>query len=270
MTRETILKTARELIGIKEPNHDVILNIYNNHKPLARGYKVNKKDAWCATFVSAVAIKAGATDIIPTECSCDKMIELFKKLGEWVESDAYTPNPADVIFYDWQDNGIGDDTGSSDHVGFVEDVNNGVITVIEGNKNDMVARRDIKVNGRYIRGYGAPKYAEDATPVTPAVTTPTKKDLTTVVDEVIAGKWGVGQQRKERLERAGYNYSEVQASVNAKLSNKKPVAVTVKVKKGDTLSGLAKKYGTTVVKLQNLNGIKNPNKIYAGQVIRIK
>lgn len=270
MTRETILKTARELIGIKEPNHDVILKIYNNHKPLARGYKVTKKDAWCATFVSAVAIKAGATNIIPTECSCDKMIELFKKLGEWVESDAYTPNPADVIFYDWQDNGNGDNTGSSDHIGIVESVNNGVITVIEGNNSDMVTRREIKVNGRYIRGYGVPKYAEDTTPVTPAVTTPAKKDLTTVVDEVIAGKWGVGQQRKERLERAGYNYSEVQAAVNAKLNNKKPVAVTINVKNGDTLSGLAKKYGTTVTNLQNLNGIKNPNKIYAGQKLRVK
>lgn len=41
------------------------------------------------------------------------------------------------------------------------------------------------------------------------------------------------------------------------------------VKRGDTLSGIAYKYGTTVNKLVRLNGIKNPNLIYIGQKIRI-
>ena len=44
---------------------------------------------------------------------------------------------------------------------------------------------------------------------------------------------------------------------------------TYTVKSGDTLSGIAKKYGTTVAKLQNLNGIKDANKIYVGQKITI-
>lgn len=41
------------------------------------------------------------------------------------------------------------------------------------------------------------------------------------------------------------------------------------VQSGDTLSGIAKKFNTTVAKLQNLNSIKNANKIYAGQKIKI-
>lgn len=41
------------------------------------------------------------------------------------------------------------------------------------------------------------------------------------------------------------------------------------VKSGDTLSGIASKYGTTVSKLVELNGIKNANLIYAGQVIKL-
>ena len=41
------------------------------------------------------------------------------------------------------------------------------------------------------------------------------------------------------------------------------------IKKGDTLSEIAKKYGTTVKKLQSINGIKNANKIYAGDTIKI-
>lgn len=42
------------------------------------------------------------------------------------------------------------------------------------------------------------------------------------------------------------------------------------VKSGDTLSAIAKKYGTTVLKLVALNGIKNASKIYPGQVIKLK
>ncbi len=63
-------------------------------------------DAWCSTYASAVAITAGLTDIIPTECGCGKHIELFKKLGSWQENDAYVPKPGDYIFYDWQDSGV--------------------------------------------------------------------------------------------------------------------------------------------------------------------
>lgn len=42
------------------------------------------------------------------------------------------------------------------------------------------------------------------------------------------------------------------------------------IQHGDTLSGIAKKYGTTYQHLASINGIANPNKIYAGQKIRVK
>ena len=159
-TANTILDVARGWLGCKESNgsHKKIIDLYNNHKPLARGYKVKYTDSWCATFVSACAIKCGYTDIIPTECSCNQMINGFKKIGRWCEDDSHVPSPGDVIFYDWQDSGKGDNKGSSDHVGIVEKVEGSTITVIEGNKNDAVGRRKLQVNGRYIRGYGLPKY----------------------------------------------------------------------------------------------------------------
>jgi N-acetylmuramoyl-L-alanine amidase len=49
---------------------------------------------------------------------------------------------------------------------------------------------------------------------TPAPTTPVKTDLTAIAKEVIAGKWGNGEERKKRLKEAGYSYSAVQAEVN--------------------------------------------------------
>lgn len=53
------------------------------------------------------------------------------------------------------------------------------------------------------------------------------------------------------------------------MENTKPTVKTYTVKKGDTLSGIAKKYNTTVADLVKKNGIKNPNLIYAGQVLKV-
>lgn len=157
-----VVDQARAWLGCKESNgtHKAIIALYNSHKPLARGYAVKYTDDWCATFVSAVAIKCGATDIIPTECSCIQMIELFKKLGCWVEDDNYSAQAGDIIFYDWEDSGKGDNVGSPNHVGIVESVSHETktFTVIEGNKGEAVARRNIAINGKYIRGFGVPKY----------------------------------------------------------------------------------------------------------------
>lgn len=164
-----VVKQAQAWIGKKESDgsHKEIIDVYNSHKPLARGYAVKYTDAWCSTFVSAVAIKLGYTDIIPTECGCEKHIQLFKNLGEWIEDENRIPNAGDIIFYDWEDNGVGDNTGNSDHVGIVEKVSGSTITVIEGNKNDAVGRRNIQVNGKYIRGYGVPKYDVEEQPKEP-------------------------------------------------------------------------------------------------------
>jgi hypothetical protein len=138
------------------------------------------------------------------------MIDLFKKAGTWSESDTRTPNPGDVIFYDWDDSGKGDNKGWSDHVGIVEKVAGGKITVIEGNYSNAVKRRNLAVGGKYIRGYGVPSYDKENA-------AKGLKTASEIAKEVIAGKWGNGNQRKEQLEKAGYNFKEVQAKVNALL-----------------------------------------------------
>lgn len=100
---------------------------------------------------------------------------------------------------------------------------------------------------------------------------PQPKPIDQIADEVIAGQWGNGADRKKRLTDAGYNYDAVQKAVNKKMGAKKqPAHVYYVVKRGDTLSGIASKYGTTWQKLQAMNGIRNPNKIYSGQRIRVK
>lgn len=183
--RQSVVATAKAWLGCKEADgsHRQIVDVYNSHRPLARSYPLKYTDAWCAGFVSAVAIKLGLTDIMPTEVGVGEMIKLYQRLGRWKESDSYIPKPGDVIMYAWGDNGVGDCTSGASHVGIVVSCDGKIITVIEGNKNDAVGYREIAVNGRYIRGFGLPDYAGKATedePVTPAPKEPKKEDTITM------------------------------------------------------------------------------------------
>ncbi len=119
------------------------------------------------------------------------MVQGFQKLGRWKEDDSYTPAAGDIIFYDWQDSGSGDNTGAPDHVGIVEKVSGSTITVIEGNYTDSVKRRTLQVNGRYIRGYGLPAYNASTSAAT-STTPTTTATSTTVTKKVSASKYATG------------------------------------------------------------------------------
>ena len=94
------------------------------------------------------------------------------------------------------------------------------------------------------------------------------KSISEIVQEVINGVWGNGEDRKNRLISAGYNYNEIQTQVNSMLGNNNS-GITYTVKSRDTLSSIASKYGTTYQKLAQYNNISNPNIINVGQVIKI-
>lgn len=159
--RLQIVGTAEEYLGCKESDgsHQQIIDLYNSHEPLALGYEVQYTDSWCSTFVSAVAIRCGMTDIIPTECGCERHIGLFQEIGDWVEEDSAIPLPGDLIFYDWDMKKRGESTGWSDHVGIVVGTKWPFIKVVEGNRDDAVAYRYILINDVQIRGYAKPDYA---------------------------------------------------------------------------------------------------------------
>ena len=283
--RNKVVSIAKEWLGCNESDgsHKKIIDVYNAHKPLARGYKVKYTDAWCSTFVSAVSIKAGLTDIFPTECGCEKHTVLFKNINSWVEADNYIPNQGDIIFYNWDDNGVGDTTGSADHVGIVESVNNGVIKVIEGNYNGRVAYRNIQVNARYIRGYGVPKYATKASK-------PLQFNVGDIVifngnihytnsyssgvakackpGEAIVTNYISGRAHPYHLKAVSGKGSNVYGWVNEKDIS----AASTKnylVQRGDTLSKIAKAHGTTVSAIVTINSIEDANLIKVGQTIRL-
>ena len=167
-----MVELAQSWVGIKEGSagHKEILSIYNSQKPLPRGYKMTTKDAWCAATTTALAVKLGYTDIVPCECSCTRLIDIAKKMGIFIENESITPTPGMLCIYDWQDkSGEGDNKGDPDHIGIVESVGGGKFIVIEGNYDNAVKRRTLSVNGKYLRGFIAPKYDEETiTPAEPA------------------------------------------------------------------------------------------------------
>ncbi len=50
----------------------------------------------------------------------------------------------------------------------------------------------------------------------------TTKSTAEIANEVVEGKWGVGTERQQRLEEAGYNYNEVQSAVNNQMKGIAP------------------------------------------------
>ena len=251
--REDIIRVAKSYLGATGGSiaHSDIIHIFNSVKP--QGYTAKKTDPWCSEFVSACAIQAfgkkTAQKYFPLSAGCPTMISRAKALGIWVEDERnYIPKKGDFILYDWDDtNPKSDNKNNPDHVGIVDYVKSGQIHVIEGNYHDMVKRRTIDVNGRYIRGFVTPHYEKIESNVV-------LKSDTEVVKEVLSGDWGNGEQRKKALINSGYDYAKIQKEVTriTKLTNR--------VLKGDFGTGKERKtaLGTDYDIVQwNINRIYN-------------
>ena len=172
--RAKMIKTARYYLGAKQGSakHKRLINLFNTVKP--DGAAMSYTAFWCAATVSAWAIEAfgkdKAKEFFPLSFNCGTIITKAKKLGIWKENDAYKPDAdgGDWILYDWDDKtgkggGKNDNKGGPDHIGLVEKVKDGVITIIEGNMRNaagqrVVGERKIAVDGKYIRGFVTPKY----------------------------------------------------------------------------------------------------------------
>ena len=217
-SRAKIVSVAKSYIGAcgGSSAHADILHYFNTVKPM--GYTAKKTDPWCGEFVSACAIQAfgktTAKKYFPLSAACVYIINEAKKKNIWVESDKYIPEAGDWILYDWDDTGKGDNKNKPDHVGIVEYYKAGYIHVIEGDKHDKCARRKLCIDGKYIRGFVTPDY--DSIKVKKSDKTNEK-----IAKEVIAGKWGNGRERKERLTAAGYDYNKIQSIVNELLKGSK-------------------------------------------------
>lgn len=160
--KDDVITKAYFYRGIQEggPEHRAIIDRYNSHKPLARGYAVKLSDAWCMVFISDLFIECGAVPALGvTECGCEEYLQAAQERGMCVSS----PVRGDLILYDW--NG----SGRATHIGLVVSVDkDGYMEVIEGNKSDSVGVRQLNYRCPFIRAIVRPRYEEiNSNQVTP-------------------------------------------------------------------------------------------------------
>jgi cell wall-associated NlpC family hydrolase len=118
-------------------------------------YGFSGRVEWCACFVSWCANETGYLDAgrIPRFSYCPSGIAWFQDAGQWRER-GYTPQPGDIIFFDWGGDGI------SDHVGIVESSDGTTIRTIEGNNGDAVRRASYSINSSVVMGFGILGYQQ--------------------------------------------------------------------------------------------------------------
>ncbi len=126
-------------------------------QPYWSWYGFSSRVNWCAIFVSWCANECGYIDagVVPKFAGCVQGSRWFKERGLWQDR-SYTPNPGDIIFFDWHDPGgySGPQDGVPDHVGIVERVENGRVYTVEGNSGDKCCQRSYPMGYYEIYGYG--------------------------------------------------------------------------------------------------------------------
>lgn len=108
---------------------------------------------WCAMFVSFCLDYAGVEEF-PLDANCPNWINNLKEKNMYAEAEGCIPNPGDIIFFDWNENGL------ADHVGLVEEYipateqSAGKIQTIEGNSGNTVRYNTYNLTDTTIMGYG--------------------------------------------------------------------------------------------------------------------
>ena len=123
-------------------------------EPYWSWYGFNGRVEWCACFVSWCAHNCGYIEagIIPKFAGVGTGIEWFKDRHQW-QKRGYQPKPGDIIFFDWDGDGLGN------HVGIVESSDDTYVYTIEGNSGDKCCRRTYFLHSSVIMGYGIPAYS---------------------------------------------------------------------------------------------------------------
>ena len=208
---QSLFSIARSYVGeqMYGSGHRRIVDTYNGQNPLPVGYKLKIDDDWCAAFVTAMSILSGNYALTGGECGVERFVrDVFQKKGIWLGK--VRPQAGDIIIFDWDANYW------ADHIGYVESVSGDTVYTIEGNSGSpsAVRRQSYTWNMWQIKGYARPKW-DDASS---APLSGGGKSIDAIAQEVLTGAWGNGDERRNRLTAAGYDYTEVQAKINAILN----------------------------------------------------
>jgi len=116
-------------------------------------YGFNSHVHWCACFVSWCGDQCGYIEdgIIPKFAVVGNGASWFKSRHRW-SGRGYSPHPGDIIFFDYEQDGV------LDHVGIVESCDGKTVVTIEGNSGNACKRQTYVKGSLVIAGYGCPAY----------------------------------------------------------------------------------------------------------------
>lgn len=209
MTADRVIELARSQVGVTEypPNsNNVLYNTYYYGHPVQDGIPKGSKYPWCVTFIQWL-FKSEPTTLMKT-ASCSTLLNWCRKNGMIVNK----PQIGDLCFMKFDD----DPRYPAGHIGIVDKAKGAKdVYNIEGNTSQKGSQDNGGAvlrkhrTGKCIVAYARPKYQQGT------ITNITNhKSNEEIAAEVIAGKWGIGNDRRQRLSAAGYNYKEIQSLVN--------------------------------------------------------
>lgn len=210
---------------------------------------------WCAYSVSTIMQDCGFIGkyIKQIEGGAGTIARFSDgRYGTWFQKRNKAPQAGDLIFFRY--GGSYTDKYHADHVGIVESVSGNVITTLEGNvegkSGNWAATSTFKRKTRYLNDNSVYAFYRPNWKVDTSSGSTVSKSIETIAKEVIAGKWGNGESRKNAITKAGYDYAKVQAKVNELLSKQTIVRKgnIVKVKQGATSYGTNKRLSDWVYK----------------------
>ncbi|MDD6873446.1 MAG: VWA domain-containing protein, partial [Clostridiales bacterium] len=156
---DDLLNIARSQLGYEESKLNFIIDDEGNRQGYTRygaWYRASYSE-WCAMYVSFCLNYAEIPEtVVPREANCEKWIRALSSEGLYVSAAHYAPQPGDLIFFDWEQD------GNVDHVGLVEAAGEGTITTIEGNSRGGVRRNEYRADNDVIAGYGLLNAAYEA------------------------------------------------------------------------------------------------------------
>lgn len=205
MTADKIIELARAQIGITEmpPNsNNVKFNTWYYGKPVS-----GSAYPWCCTFIEWLF--KDEPNLIKRTASCSDLLRWCRTNAMIVDK----PKMGDLVFFNFDNPKV-----LAQHIGIVDKAKDAKdIYSIEGNTSEKGSQDNGGAvlrkhrTGKCIVAYARPRYSNAQGTLTNITNNKSNEEIAA---EVIAGKWGTGNDRRQRLSNAGYNYQEIQKLVN--------------------------------------------------------
>lgn len=224
--KEKILDLARSQLGYGEESGNRTKYSKYFDMEVWQWFNTKKQGTeWCAIFICWLFCQVMGPEAALVFLGCpspkNNCAAGVKYLWSYMKAKGYkvdkkTGQPGDIIFLN-----------SNKHVGIIDEVRDGKYITIEGNKGNKVAGGSYGISSSTVYGICRPAYPATSSAQAPSNPAPAHSNNSgysdqeiKVAKDVIKGKYGNGQTRRNNLAKAGYDYNRIQGLVNKILRGK--------------------------------------------------